>query len=126
MILQAISSCRSRRMRMGMAGVVALFVSTAASAQDVEPAAAVAVDVEDAIYLTCREVSEMEPEARRAIAVALGRHSAAHRGLQLPLPAEAGDDLAYLVRGGCTLYPDAYLFAVIDRAIVSEMIAPGS
>ena len=25
-----------------------------------------------------------------------------------------------LVRGGCTLAPDAYLFTVIDRAIVAE------
>ena len=110
---------------MGVAVAVTLFVSTAVSAQEVGQASGPAVDIEQAIYLTCREVSEMEPEARQAIAVALGRHSAAHRGLQLPLPAEAGDDLAYLVRGGCTLYPDAYLFAVIDRAIISEMIGPG-
>jgi hypothetical protein len=33
---------------------------------------------------------------------------------------ERGAQLAYLVRGGCTLAPDAYLFTVIDRAIVAE------
>ena len=32
-----------------------------------------------------------------------------------------GAQLAHLVRGGCTLAPDAYLFTVIDRAIVAEL-----
>jgi hypothetical protein len=31
-----------------------------------------------------------------------------------------GAQLAHLVRGGCTLAPDAYLFTVIDRAILAE------
>jgi protein phosphatase len=31
-----------------------------------------------------------------------------------------GDSRAYLVRGGCTLAPDAYLFTVVDRAIQAE------
>jgi hypothetical protein len=31
-----------------------------------------------------------------------------------------GVQLAHLVRGGCTLSPDAYLFSVIDRAIAVE------
>jgi hypothetical protein len=33
---------------------------------------------------------------------------------------ERGGQLAMLVRGGCTLAPDAYLFTVIDRAIEAE------
>ena len=33
---------------------------------------------------------------------------------------EQGAQLAHLVRGGCTLSPDAYLFTVVDRAIVAE------
>ena len=32
----------------------------------------------------------------------------------------AAASLALLVRGGCTLAPDAYLFTVIDRAILAE------
>ena len=31
-----------------------------------------------------------------------------------------GAQLGHLVRGGCTLAPDAYLFTVIDRAILAE------
>jgi hypothetical protein len=34
---------------------------------------------------------------------------------------QRGTELAYLVRGGCTLAPDAYLFTVIDRAITAEI-----
>lgn len=123
-MVQAVSERARTQGRMAVAGIVALVASTAVSAQEVGQGPVPAVDIERAIYLTCREVSEMTAQDRQAIAVALGRHSATHRGLQLPLPAEAGDDLAYLVRGGCTLYPDAYLFAVIDRAIISEMIGP--
>jgi hypothetical protein len=33
---------------------------------------------------------------------------------------QRGGQLALLVRGGCTLAPDAYLFTVIDRAILAE------
>lgn len=40
-------------------------------------------------------------------------------GVTLP-DGEAGAQLAHLVRVGCTLAPDAYLFTVIDRAILSE------
>jgi hypothetical protein len=31
-----------------------------------------------------------------------------------------GGQIGYLVRGGCTLAPDAHLFAVIDRAVQAE------
>jgi hypothetical protein len=34
---------------------------------------------------------------------------------------ELGAQLAHLVRGGCTLAQDAYLFTVIDRAIAAEL-----
>jgi hypothetical protein len=33
---------------------------------------------------------------------------------------DQGVQLASLVRGGCTLSPDAYLFTVIDRAVAVE------
>ena len=33
---------------------------------------------------------------------------------------ELGGQIGYLVRGGCTLAPDAYLFSVIDRAVQAE------
>lgn len=61
----------------------------------------------------------MQPQARQALAVYLAEHAARHRGVDVP-EDERGAQLAHLVRGGCTLAPDAYLFTVIDRALVAE------
>ena len=74
---------------------------------------------ERAAYVTCREAQAMSPEARKTLAGFLAEHAAQRRGLTVPND-ERGAQIAYLVRGGCTLAPDAYLFTVIDRAIQAE------
>jgi hypothetical protein len=61
----------------------------------------------------------MNVDARRTLAVYLAEHSARYRGVRVP-DGDHGTHLALLVRGGCTLAPDAYLFTVIDRAILAE------
>ena len=53
------------------------------------------------------------------LAISLAEHSARARGVIVP-DDQRGAQLALLVRGGCTLSPDAYLFTVIDRAILAE------
>lgn len=75
---------------------------------------------ETAAYVTCREAQAMQSEQRRTLAVYLADHAARYRGVVLP-DGEQGTQLALLVRGGCTLAPDAYLFTVIDRAILAEL-----
>ncbi|MBV8190943.1 MAG: hypothetical protein JOY64_22450 [Alphaproteobacteria bacterium] len=75
---------------------------------------------ERAVFITCREAHAMQSEARKAIAYYLAEYSARYRGVTIPEDSR-GAQIGYLVRGGCTLYPDEYLFAVIDHAIVSEM-----
>jgi hypothetical protein len=77
------------------------------------------LNFEQSVYVTCREAQAMNVEARKSLAVHLAQHSARYRGVRLP-DGEQGAQLAHLVRGGCTLAPDAYLFTVIDRAIVAE------
>jgi hypothetical protein len=62
----------------------------------------------------------MQPEARKTLAIFLAEHVARYRGVAIPSD-DRGTQVAYLVRGGCTLAPDAYLFTVIDRAILAEM-----
>ena len=62
----------------------------------------------------------MQPEARKSVAIFLAEHSARYRGVIVP-DDDRGAQLAQLVRGGCTLAPDAYLFTVIDRAIQAEL-----
>ena len=71
-------------------------------------------------YVTCREAQAMAPEARRAVAIFLAEHAARRHGATIP-DGEAGAQLALLVRGGCSLYPDAYLLTVVDRALVAEL-----
>jgi len=90
-----------------------LVAATAAQAQNVP------LNFEQAAYVTCREAQAMKVEARRSLAVYLAEHSARYRGVSIP-DDQRGGELAMLVRGGCTLAPDAYLFTVIDRAIVAE------
>jgi hypothetical protein len=58
-------------------------------------------------------------DARRALATFLADNVARKRGVVIP-EGELGGKIGYLVRGGCTLAPDAYLFAVIDRAVQAQ------
>jgi hypothetical protein len=91
----------------------ALLVATAAQAQTPP------TYFERAVYVTCKEAHAMAPEARKALAGYLAEHAAQFRGVTVPND-DRGTQIAYLVRGGCTLAPDAYLFTVIDRAIQAE------
>ena len=72
---------------------------------------------DQAAYITCKEAHAMQPEARKTLAIFLAEHAARYHGVTIPDDGR-GAQVAYLVRGGCTLAPDAYLFTVIDRAIV--------
>ena len=95
-------------------GGTLLVVSTSAQAQTPP------LTFDQAAYVTCREAQNMQPAARKALAVFLAEHAARRRGVAIP-DNELGAQLAHLVRGGCTLAPDAYLFTVIDRAITAEL-----
>lgn len=79
-----------------------------------------ALNFDQAAYITCKEAHAMNPEARKALAVFLADHSARTRGVVIP-DGDLGSHLAHLVRGGCTLSPDAYLFTVVDRAVLAEL-----
>jgi hypothetical protein len=94
-----------------LAAVLSLGFASAVQAQ--------AFNFDQAAYVTCKEAHALNPDARKALAVYLGEHAARTRGVVIPEGA-LGTHLALLVRGGCTLAPDAYLFTVIDRAILAE------
>jgi len=91
-----------------------LLVSAAAQAQ-MPP-----TNFDQAAYITCKEAHAMQPEARKTLAIFLAEHASRYHGVAIP-DGQQGAQIAYLVRGGCTLAPDAYLFTVIDRAIIAEM-----
>jgi hypothetical protein len=98
-----------------VAAAAALLAASASAQAQVPP-----LNFDQAAYITCREAQAMQPDVRRMVAVYLADHAARHRGVVIP-ESEQGAQLAYLVRGGCTLAPDAYLFTVIDRALVAEI-----
>ncbi len=78
------------------------------------------LNFDQAAYVTCGQAHAMQPAARQQLAEFLADHAARHRGVVVP-HGDHGGHLGLLVRGGCTLAPDAYLFTVIDRAIVAEL-----
>ena len=98
-----------------IAAAGALLIAASASAQTPMPP----TNFEQAAYITCREAHAMNPESRKVLAIFLAEHAARYHGVRIP-DDERGTQIAYLVRGGCTLSPDAYLFTVIDRAILAE------
>jgi len=91
-----------------------LLVATAVQAQ-MPP-----TNFDQAAYITCKEAHAMQPEARKTLAIFLAEHASRYHGVTIP-DGPQGAQIAYLVRGGCTLAPDAYLFTVIDRAVIAEM-----
>ena len=97
-----------------------LLVSAAVQAQTPTSPSAATVNFEQAVYVSCKEAQAMQPEARKTLALFLAEHISRHRGVVIPND-DRGMQVAYLVRGGCTLAPDAYLFTVIDRAITAEL-----
>jgi hypothetical protein len=101
-------------------GAIGLLVLSSTAQGQVAKAPALPTTFDDAAYITCREAQTMPPEARKQLAMMLVDHAARHRGVLIP-DAQRGTEVAYLVRGGCTLAPDAYLYTVIDRAIAAEM-----
>ena len=98
-----------------LVAVAAVLVASASAQAQVPP-----LNFNQAAYVTCREAHAMQPQARQALAVYLADHAARYHGVVIP-ENEQGAQLAHLVRGGCTLAPDAYLFTVIDRALVAEL-----
>lgn len=100
-----------------LAALVALgILTTGASAAFAQSAS---LNFDRAAYVTCREAHILPPDQRIALTIFLAEHVARHRGVTIP-DGEMGVQLASLVRGGCTLSPDAYLFSVIDRAVAVE------
>ncbi len=98
----------------GLAVGILLAASGAAQAQ-MPP-----TNFDQAAYITCKEAHAMTPEARKTLAIFLAEHASRNRGVVIP-DGPIGTQIGHLVRGGCTLSPDAYLFTVIDRAILAEL-----
>jgi hypothetical protein len=75
---------------------------------------------EDLVFLSCSDAQAMPPEQRVAVALALADRAAKHYGIALPDNQAEGRELGLLVRGGCTMFPQALLFGVIAQAVRLE------
>lgn len=75
---------------------------------------------EELVYLTCSEAQAMDPAERVEVARFLADRAAAHHGIALAENEAVGRELGILVRGGCTMFPQALLFAVIAQAVRVE------
>jgi hypothetical protein len=90
------------------------FAVTPAAAQERMP------PFEELVYLSYSEAKAMEPTERVAVARFLADRAAAHYGIALADNEAAGRELGILVRGGCTMFPQALLFGVIAQAVRVE------
>lgn len=100
-------------------GMLALSTAVLVAAGTAARAQTPGFTFDQAAYVTCREAHVLPRGQRIALAEFLAGHVARHRGVTIP-DGEQGAQLASLVRGGCTIAPDAYLFVVIDRAVAAE------
>src|SRR5262245_16264306 len=98
---------------------LALAFSLAAAFTGSAEAQAPALGFDQAAYVTCLPAQAMAPDSRRALATFLAENSSRRYGVTVPEDAR-GAQVAFLVRGGCSLYPDSYLYVVVDRAVLAE------
>ena len=75
---------------------------------------------EELVFLSCSDAQAMEPTERVAVARYLADRAAAHYGIALADNEAVGRELGVLVRGGCTMFPQALLFGVIAQAVRVE------
>ncbi len=103
-----------RGLRLCLLGLVAVVTPAAAQEAGMMP------PFEELVYVTCSEAQAMEPARRIEVARFLAHHAAARYGIALQETGEAGRELRILVRGACTMFPQAYLFGVVAQAVRVE------
>jgi hypothetical protein len=101
-----------RMLTLGLLGL-ALTVTPAVAQESLPP-------FEELVYLSCSDAQAMEPAERVAVARHLAERAAAHYGIALADNEAVGRELGILVRGGCTMFPQALLFGVIAQAVRVE------
>ena len=102
-----------RMLSLGLIGLA--FAATPAATQEAQMP-----PFEELVYLSCREAQAMESAERVAVARFLADRAAAHYGIALADNEAVGRELGILVRGGCTMFPQALLFGVIAQAVRVE------
>ena len=102
-----------RALSLGLLGLAFAVMPAAAQDSELPP-------FEELVFLSCSEAQAMEPAERVEIARFLADRAAAHYGIALDDNEAVGRELGILVRGGCTMFPQALLFGVIAQAVRVE------
>lgn len=103
-------------MRKAVLVTLAVIGLGAGPAQAVEPPVA----FEDAVYLTCREVDEMDKGKRVAIVRYLAEHAGNRHGIRFRDEDKLDRELAGMIRAGCTMFPNATVFFIVSSAVKAE------
>jgi hypothetical protein len=72
---------------------------------------------EGAFYVTCREAQAMAPDARIRFVLGLVERAAQHYGVIVAEGTPLADEVATMLRAGCTTFPDAFVQTVTSVAV---------
>jgi hypothetical protein len=72
---------------------------------------------DQAAYVTCQDAQAMPREARIAFALALVQRASAQFGVSYVEGSPLDEEIATLLRAGCTVYPGAYMHAIAATAV---------
>ena len=120
--------------RFALATAVALPLSVAAltaSAQQASPSSA--MPLSDSAFVTCRQGQAMTPDQRKSLVLDLLDRAARYYGVAVYDGQKIGEDLGFMIRAGCTIYPEHFLLPVVARSVraagsdpaMGAYVAPG-
>ncbi len=75
------------------------------------------MSLDQAVFVTCREAQAMPSESRVAFTLALVERAAAAYGVSYVQGSALDNDIATMLRAGCTVYPNAYLLTTASMAV---------
>ena len=90
---------------------VLALLTTSAKANDL------GMSFEKAAFLSCRDVQAMPSEQRTRFALALVERTTAHFNVAYTQGTPLDDEIATLIRSGCTVFPGAYLHNIVTMAV---------
>lgn len=100
--------------KLARAAAVALPLSLVAATASAQPAT---TSPTDAAFVTCRQGQAMTPDQRKTLALDLMNRAAKYYNIAVYDGQKIGEDLGFMVRAGCTIYPEHFLLPVIARAV---------
>lgn len=93
------------------AALAAITLAVSANAQTAER------PLGETAFMTCAEAQAMPAEERKAFVLGIADRAAKHYQTQIADNEKVGEELGWLIRSACTVAPEAYVTAVVARAV---------